>query len=77
MACELAFRLSAAGRTPTSQRLHRSSRPDRHVDGGSGGWGRQKTRYSPVNSGLRFSNIALMPSPRSRDGRNAEFHAAT
>ena len=39
------------------------------------GWAR--TAYSPVNSGLRFSNIALMPSPRSFDGRNAEFHAAT
>ena len=33
--------------------------------------------YSPVKFGGRFSNIALMPSVRSFDGRNAEFHAAT
>jgi len=33
--------------------------------------------YSPVNSGARFSNIALMPSVRSLDGKKAEFHAAT
>jgi hypothetical protein len=33
--------------------------------------------YSPVNWGGRFSNIAVMPSVRSFDGRNAEFHAAT
>ena len=35
------------------------------------------TRYSPVKLGVRFSNIAEMPSLRSRDGRKAEFHAAT
>ena len=33
--------------------------------------------YSPVKFGARFSNIAVMPSVRSLDGRNAEFHAAT
>jgi hypothetical protein len=33
--------------------------------------------YSPLNSGARLANIAVMPSVRSRDGRNAEFHAAT
>src|SRR6185503_16226395 len=33
--------------------------------------------YSPVNSGARFWNMAVMPSVRSLDGRNAEFHAAT
>ena len=33
--------------------------------------------YSPVKFGGRFSNVALMPSVRSFDGRNAAFHAAT
>src|SRR6478736_2012758 len=33
--------------------------------------------YSPLNSGGRLANIAVMPSVRSRLGRNAEFHAAT
>ena len=33
--------------------------------------------YSPVKFGGRFSNVALRPSPRSLDGRNAAFHAAT
>ncbi len=76
MACELAFRSALLVVRP-----HRSDctgRADRIATSmavpavGAGG-----TRYSPVNSGLRFSNIALMPSPRSRDGRNAEFQAAT
>ena len=33
--------------------------------------------YSPVKFGGRFSNVAVMPSLRSLDGRNAAFHAAT
>ena len=33
--------------------------------------------YSPVNCGGRLANVAEMPSVRSFDGRNAEFHAAT
>ena len=33
--------------------------------------------YSPVKFGGRFSNVAFRPSPRSLDGRNAAFHAAT
>ena len=33
--------------------------------------------YSPVKCGVRFSNIAVMPSVRSFDGRNAEFQTAT
>ncbi len=42
--------------------------------------GQGRTRldpYSPVKLGERFWNIAVMPSVRSFDGRNAEFHAAT
>ena len=38
---------------------------------------RAESRYSPVNFGGRFSNVAEMPSVRSFDGRNAAFHAAT
>jgi dihydrofolate reductase len=34
-------------------------------------------RYSPLNSGARLANIAVIPSVRSFDARNAEFHAAT
>ena len=33
--------------------------------------------YSPVKFGGRFSNVAVMPSVRSFDGSNAEFHTAT
>jgi hypothetical protein len=33
--------------------------------------------HSPLNSGGRLANIAVMPSVRSLLGRNAEFHAAT
>jgi nucleoside-diphosphate-sugar epimerase len=33
--------------------------------------------YSPVKFGGRFSNVAVRPSVRSFDGRNAAFHAAT
>jgi riboflavin biosynthesis pyrimidine reductase len=33
--------------------------------------------YSPLNSGARLANIAVMPSVRSFDARNAEFQAAT
>lgn len=33
--------------------------------------------HSPVKLGVRFANIAAIPSVRSFDGRNAEFHAAT
>ena len=46
-------------------------------ESGTGHQGRQASGYSPVNSGLRLANIAEMPSDRSLDGRNAEFHAAT
>ena len=33
--------------------------------------------YSPVKFGVRFSNVAVMPSVRSFDGSIAEFHTAT
>jgi hypothetical protein len=36
-----------------------------------------KPNYSPVNSGFRFSNVAVMPSVRSFDGNIAAFHTAT
>jgi hypothetical protein len=39
--------------------------------------GRAESHYSPVNFGGRFSNVAVIPSVRSFEGRNAEFHAAT
>ena len=35
------------------------------------------SRHSPLKSGARLANIAEMPSVRSLDGMNAEFHAAT
>ncbi len=36
-----------------------------------------RSDYSPVKLGVRFSNVAVMPSVRSFDGRNAEFQTAT
>ncbi|GFG74042.1 hypothetical protein MBOT_14070 [Mycobacterium botniense] len=33
--------------------------------------------YSPVNFAGRFAKVALIPSARSFDGRNAAFQAAT
>jgi hypothetical protein len=61
--------------------VHRSLHHDRHrqfVDDRLEFAHRVGARdYSPVKLGVRFSNIAEMPSLRSRDGRKAEFHAAT
>ncbi len=35
------------------------------------------SHHAPRNAGFRFSMNAVSASPKSADGRNAEFHAAT